>query len=296
MPKKTTKKVTRKVAKKVIKKVAKKTKRKAIRKVVKKTRAKTKPKKSTDIIISSPVDPDIKVVVASELADDQMIESEMMGEVLPFFVYEFSQGGNKIRGLTVKGVSEAVRRLNRDKKSGYNIRVNPKYLKIEHNLEQENEKGVQVSVFAENLVDGNSAWGIKFEAYQKTGRNGKYKNDFAVEKALSKAERNAKRKLMPEVAVLKIIEKLMNTEQGSVKQIDAPEVRQQIVGRAPLKASDPEEIKQTIRNAIAFAKKSEDVILLDERTQKSDNFDKGFKTEVHSLASLKVGELDNDKK
>ena len=276
--KKTTKKVTKKVAKKVVR-----------RSKVKNTKA----KKSTDIIISSPVDPDIKVVVASELADDQMIESEMAGEVLPFFIYEFKQGGKSVTGLTVKGVSEAVRRLNRDKKSGYNIRINPKYLKIEHNLEQEDEKGVQVSVFAENLVDGNSAWGIKFEAYQKTGRNGKYKNEFAVEKALSKAERNAKRKLMPEVAVLKIIEKLIGVSPDTVKQINAPEVRQQIVGAAPAKPSTPEEIEKAIRDAIRFAKKSGDVILIDEKTQGSNRFTVVFKKEIKNLANDKVNILDN---
>ncbi len=282
MPKKTTKKATKKVTKKVAKKV------------VKKTRAKTtKPKKSTDIIISSPVDPDIKVVMASELADDQMIEEELMGEVLPFFVYKFRCKGQDITGLTVKGVSEAVRRLNRNKKSGYNIRINPKYLKIEHNLEQEDEKGVQVSVFGENLVDGTSAWGIKFEAYWKVGKNGKYKNEFAVEKALSKAERNAKRKLMPEVTVLKMIEKMMNTDPNAVKQIEAPEVRQQIVSAAPPKASTPADIESTIRSAIKFATKSSYVIMVDERTQKSDKFNAKFKKEIHNLANGKVGELDN---
>ncbi len=279
-----TKKATKKATKKVVKKVAKK------------TRAKTTKPKSTDIIISSPVDPDIKVVMASELADDQMIESEMMGEVLPFFIYEFKQGGKPVRGLTVKGVSEAVRRLNRDKASGYNIRVNPKFLKVEHNLEQENEKGVQVSVFAENLVDGNSAWGIKFEAYWKAGKNGKYKNDFAVEKALSKAERNAKRKLMPEVAVLKIIEKLINSDPNAVKQINAPEVRQQIVSAAPVKASTPEEIKETIRLAIKTAKNSDTVIMFDEKTQESNKFDAKFKKEIKNLANRKVEELDNGAK
>lgn len=285
MPKKTTKKATKKVTKKMTKR--------AVKKAVKKTKVKRKPKKSTDIVISSPVDQSIKVVMASELADDQMIEEELMGEVLPFFVYKFQCKGQDITGLTVKGVSEAVRRLNRNKKSGYNIRINPEYLKIEHNLEQEDEKGVQVSVFGENLIDGTSAWGIKFEAYWKVGRNGKYKNDFAVEKALSKAERNAKRKLMPEVTVLKMIEKMINSDPKSVKQIEAPEARQQIVSAPPPKASTSADIESTIRSAIRFATKSDYAIMVDERTQKSDKFSTKFKKEIHILANKKVEELDN---
>ncbi len=57
--------------------------------------------------------------------------------------------------------------------------------------------------------------------------------------------------------------------------------------------SKPEDLKQVIRNAIARAKKSNDVILINERTQISDKFDAKFKKEIDSICSAKVDALDN---
>lgn len=251
-----------------------------------------KPAKKRDIIVVSPVDPSARFVVASEMADDKLIEAELMGEVLPFYIYQFEQQGKKTVGLSVKGVNEVVRRLNRDKKSGYNIRINPDHLKIEHNIDQAGDMGVQVSVYAENMLDGNSAWGIKFEAYQKTGRNGKYKNDFAAEKALSKAERNAKRKLIPEPVVVKMIEKMLAADPNAVQQIEAPRVQVTTVKPLPPKPSSPEEVKQLIRQGIAECKTVEKVMEFDRKTQES-GFDDAFKKEVRGLASTRVDQLNS---
>ena len=62
------------------------------------------------------------------------------------------------------------------------------------------------------------------------------------------------------------------------------------------KASTPADIKQTIKDAVARAKKSGDVISLDQKTQESKKFDAKFKKEIHALANKKVEELDNGKK
>lgn len=276
-PKKTTKKVTPK-------------KKTTAKKTAKRVSRATKPK-NTDIIVVSPVDPNSRIVVASEMADDQMIEAGLMGEVLPYFVYQFEQKGQTITGLTVKGVSEVVRRLNRDKKSGYNIRINPQYQKVEHNIDMDGVKGVQVSVYAENLLDGNSAWGIKFEAYKKTGRNGQYTNEFAVEKALSKAERNAKRKLIPETAATKMIEKLINEDPNSIKKLEAPAARPTIVKPLPPKPSSLEEVKDLVRRGVKAAKTVEIAMEFDRKTQASKDFDDAFKKEIRDTASLRVDEL-----
>jgi len=270
---KTLKKTTKKVPKKIAKK-------KTIRNTA-------KPK---DIIVTSPVDPSSKLVVAAEMSDDAIIEQELMGEVLPYFIYQFQQQGKTITGLTVKGVSEVVRRLNRDKKSGYNIRLNPNHCKIERDVEQDGQKGVAVTVYAENLLDGNSAWGTKFEPYKKTGRNGQYSNEFAVEKALSKAERNAKRKLIPEPAAVKMIEKLISEDPANVKQLAPPPLNARTVTALPAKKSSPEEVQDLIRRGVRAAKTVEIAMEFDKKTQAA-GFDASFKKEIRSLASARVDEL-----
>ncbi len=269
-----------------LKKTTKKAKPKKKKTAAKKT-IKRKPK---DIVMTSPVDPSAQLVVAAELSDDAIIEQELMGDVLPYFIYSFKQGGGSVTGLTVKGVSEVVRRLNRDKKSGYNIRINPKHLTIERDVEQDGQKGVSVAVYAENLIDGNSAWGIKFEAYKKTGRNGQYTNEFAVEKALSKAERNAKRKLIPETAATKMIEKLIGENPSNVKQLEPVSNQTQTITPLPQKPSSEEEKKNLIRRGIMLAKTITMAMEFDKRTQTS-KFDVSFKKEIRTLASKRVDEL-----
>ena len=275
-------------------------------KIQKAAKPKTKKQKiPADIVVISPVDPSASFVVASELADDSMIESELMGEVLPFFIYQFCEGRpackseqlaagqcthKKTTGMSVKGVNEVVRRLNRDKKSGYNIRLHPDHMRIERDVEQDGEKGVSVTVYAENMLDGNSAWGTKFEPYKKTGKNGKYANTFATEKALSKAERNAKRKLIPETAAAKMIEKMVSGGH-EVGFLDAPKPQAKTITPAPQRPSTPEEVQEIIRRGIQQAKTIEVVAQIDKKTHESNNFDKEFKKEVRELASKRIDEL-----
>ncbi|MCH7758975.1 hypothetical protein IID20_01300 [Patescibacteria group bacterium] len=282
------KKPTKKPAKKTTQKRS--SKKRSSKKKTTQKRKKRRVKQS--IIIQSPVDPSIQLVVASEMADDKMIEQEIMGEVLPYFIYQFKQGGKTITGLTVKGVSEVVRRLNRDKKSGYNIRINPKYQKTEHNIDQDGEIGVQVSVFGENLLDGNSGWGIKFEPYHKTGKNGKYKNEFAVEKALSKAERNAKRKLIPEQVAVMMIEKLIALDPKNVKQLEPPQSRPiEVIPVAP-KKSTPEELEKSLELMIGRTKDISVLIDIDKKLQDSKIYSAQFKKKMHSTISVKVTQLE----
>lgn len=270
------------------KKVTRTAKKKTAKKVVKKTT-----RKPRDIVITSPVNPNTQITVASEFADDAMIEAELMGEVLPHFVYKFTQKGQEIVGLSVKGVNETVRKLNQQKRSGTKIRLHPEHLLITRDVEYNGEKGVEVSVFAENLIDGNSAWGIKFESYTKQGKNGKYQNTFAVEKALSKAERNAKRKLIPEVAATKIIQSMLKNP-DNVKQIEAPKAQYRAVTPPKPKPTTPDEYEAQVMDYIRRAKTSDIVIKLDVQTQASDKFTPEAKERIRVAASSRVDELDQD--
>ena len=59
-------------------------KKKAQKKKAQKKRAQRKPKNKT-VVLPSPVDSSLSVVIASELADDALIEKEMMGHRLGEF-------------------------------------------------------------------------------------------------------------------------------------------------------------------------------------------------------------------
>ena len=289
-PKKTTKKVPQKKTPK--KKVAKKT------------------KKKKDIIVTSPVDSSKHFIVASEMADDLMIEHQLAtGELLPHFIYQFCMGKKpackpealrantcthkRQTGLSIYGVNEIVRRLNRSKNSGYKIRLSPDHLKIERNVEQDGQLGVSVSVYAENMLDTSSSWGSKFEAYEKIGKNGKYKNTFPVEKALSKAERNAKRKLIPEKAAIVLIKKLMTDVPEGVAYLNAPADQSVSVESLPPKSSTPAEVEDMIRRMIVNSKTSDEVLAIDKKSQESKLLSVKFKKEVRGLASKRVDELNS---
>lgn len=213
--------------------------KKPAKKTTKKKASKAKSKKLVQI--TSPIRPENQFYVASELADDQQIEAGLLGETLPHFIYEFcpkkcQQFKDKgkcehdtTKGLSVNGTNEVVRRLNRNNASGSKIRIAPEPPQIDE-MEMNGQRGIRVMVYGEDLVSGNGIWGAKFEPYIQYGKP----NTFAFEKALSKAQRNAKRALIPEKAAIALINKLIK-EKGAVKQLDAPDqtVRDIVVEPTP---------------------------------------------------------------
>jgi hypothetical protein len=266
---------------------------KKVAKAVKKTKIS---KKRDVMVVQSPVDPKVQFMIASEFADDEIIEAELVQRTMPYYVYSFPQDGKEVTGLSVKGVNETVRLLNRNKKSGYKIRIRPDSLIIERDVVMDNQKGVQVSVYAENLIDGNGGWGIKFEPYMKARkRGGTYKDNFALEKALSKAERNAKRKLIPEQTVIEMIKQLAKKPEN-VMHIEAPAtVREVDVYEQPQKTSR-EEVLRKFLVAVSNAKRKKDVRslrMIKDNLLASDTYDDEFKSkvvsEVHN-ALLSLGE------
>lgn len=253
-----------------------------------------KPKKQDGLVVmESPVNPGSQIVVASEFADDSIIEGELMGQALPHFIYQFEQEGKTVTGLSVKGVNEVVRRLNKDPRSGLKIRIRPEFQQITRDVEYNGEKGVEVMVFAENLVDGNSGFGIKFEPYMKQSRKGAYKNTFALEKALAKAERNAKRKLIPEVMATKMIEKLIKADPKTVQAIAAP--RYQTTASAPVLpvATTKEQKEKIVLDWVDKAKTGEILIAGLDKVMASNDYTDEFKKKVSQLISTKVDVLEN---
>lgn len=184
--------------------------------------------------ITSPIRPDVQMFVASEMADDNLIQQEIAGRASRTMIYElcaercaeFEKEGkckhDKQRGLSKTGVDEAVRMLNRNPASGSKIRISPTPPIINRDVVQNDQRGVEVMVYAEDLVNGNGTWASKFEAYAKIGRRGQPEaNPFALETAMSKAQRNAKQALIPQDLLGMIMDELAK-KPGAVAPLKTP--------------------------------------------------------------------------
>jgi len=142
-----------------------------------------------------------------ERADEEQILAELMGNFLNEFVYEFEQQGRKITGLSLAGVRETVRYMN---KNGIaRISISDREPKV-----REEDDWIEVWVYAKDELNGGGAWGIKRQ--QKKYVSGRL-NEFAMEQALSKAQRNAQRALIPENYVKEMITKFKG--QGKSKNL-----------------------------------------------------------------------------
>src|SRR3990167_811004 len=183
---------------------------------------KFKDKKPKEIKVISPIDPKQQFYMASEQADDQQIAEELIGTLATFYAYSFEQDGKKVTGLSTPGVREVVRYINKNyKKVGMKLVLDREKFEVKE-TEQNGQKGVQVIAWALDMISGMPYPGTKFEPYMKTGRKGVYANTFALEKATSKAIRNAFRGLFPETIVVELIKGF--EKGGKVKELTAADL------------------------------------------------------------------------
>lgn len=200
------------------------------RRKVSKTRVahkKTNSKGPKMIQVSSVTNPDVVFPLLAERADDSIIESEVIGKAAEYYIYEFPMEGKMVRGLSSKGVYETVRYINTNTaKTHMRLVLDKTTLHKEEVVRKESGKevqGIEVTVWADDLVSGQAYPGVKFEAYEKKGKNGWYANNFAVEKATTKAVRNAFRRHFPEQLVQKVIAKFAKDKSRILQLDSAPE-------------------------------------------------------------------------
>jgi len=137
----------------------------------------------------------VDLIVIDRL-DDDLIVQELQGRAVETWAYRFSEGGQEVTGLTVTGVEQACRESGRHGEA----------IRITDHTETETDDAFHAVVTAgryyvagdgrEVLVD--TAIGAKREPKLKwSPKNAKWYTDkFAFEKAISKAARNAKGKLL----------------------------------------------------------------------------------------------------
>ncbi len=151
-----------------------------------------------------------------ERADEQMVLDEIKGRAIDALVYEIKQGNETVTGLSLAGVRETARVMN--KQGQGRIHVSDKEPTI-----IETEDYFEVRVYGVDEQNGGGNWGIKRQ--DKKYRNGNL-NQFAYEQALAKAQRNALRGLIPEWFVKQMID-AYRAETGRVKTINQTAQRQQ---------------------------------------------------------------------
>lgn len=239
-------------------------------------------------LVRSAVNPDVRFFLASEMADDLAIEQSVLGKMVESCVYEFPQDGKPVRGLTVQGVKEAARIINTNPKSGMRIGMTDR-LWIKHDTEINGQKGVQVEVQAVDHVSGMSNWGVKFEPYKKFSKKTRqyYDDTFVVEKAVSKAQRNAIAGLIPLQLKTRIIQKF--AEQGKVVQLAPPPAVTTVV--KSVEKTKPQDLTAIIKHSIETTDDPSLLLSLAEKCEQSPKLEKASKIMLSTMAKTKANRM-----
>lgn len=136
-----------------------------------------------------------------ERKDEDQILSEIKGNVLQEFVYSFPQGNRKITGLSYAGVKQ--------------IALEMGSLHVCEPILLENDGNWIAKVKAIDVHRNLEMWGVSSQPKKMTYKNGvEVDDDFCIQKAVSKAERNALRKLMPERIIIEMVKEWQQKNNG----------------------------------------------------------------------------------
>jgi hypothetical protein len=185
----------------------------------------SKPREQDLVVRGAAIDPQAPYRVMDR-HDEKQILDELLGRQLDVMVYSFD---NKT-DLSYAGVQEVVRTLNA--RGATRIRVVAAPPPIFDEVVDEGETFIQATAYAEDTLNGGGAWGTATEPKYMRLRNGNTKLDsFARTKALSKAQRNAEKALIPEefrqlliAMFLKDKRRVKQIESGLLHEEDLPEL------------------------------------------------------------------------
>jgi hypothetical protein len=152
---------------------------------------------------------DAEVYQMMDKRDEEQIVASLQGKYLDEFVYSFQQGGKMIEGLSWLGIQEAARAYG-------GIQCSIDKMKIE-----DKKDDIVVYVEAFDNQTQSSSIGVGVQAKMMLTYKGIIEDPFAIQKAVSKAQRNAKKQLLPQQLLKQWIEKhrkaKSNGDNGSLK-------------------------------------------------------------------------------
>lgn len=163
-----------------------------------------KPAQTTVLVSKEAEKPSEEVFKEFEQRDEKQIEQELLGEVIEEYVYTFGSGAYEVTGLSWKGVKEVARRMG-------NIEI--KDLRL---IEKDESWIAQCK--AVDHTNRFELYGAAQQAKTMQLKTGEQKPDpFALPKAVSKAQRNALRGVIPETIVKKVMVQILGKEKVEKK-------------------------------------------------------------------------------
>lgn len=152
--------------------------------------------------------------------DESQALAELKGASLQEYVYSFEDKGVKVTGLSLVGVRETVREMNKRGFSRTGIAERAPII-------NETDNYIEVQTYAKDELNGGGYWGIKRQDKLTRKKDGSTTpNRFCMEQALSKAQRNAMRGLIPEPFVKEMIATYLG--QGKGRKVSTSEVQKSL--------------------------------------------------------------------
>jgi len=157
--------------------------------------------------------------------DEEQILAEIKGNIITEMFYSFNIEGRKVTGVSWVGTKEIARQYGN---------INMDFIKCE-----ETPDSYIAIVKATDTKRGTSLLGTAMQSKNMTTRNGEVADRFAYTKAVSKAQRNAIRAIIPERYLLEMYE--LFTKGINFKTPEAPRKKVQAKTRVKEDKIDPEE-------------------------------------------------------
>lgn len=137
-----------------------------------------------------------------EKRDEEQILAELKGELLEDFVYSFEVGGRKVTGLSWAGVKEAARRMGSIKMLSLDI--------------DDLGDSWMARAKVKDLVNDLEMYGVSLQSKTMKSKGREIIDVFALQKCVSKAQRNAIRSILPEKFIAKMIEWTLENKKGGL--------------------------------------------------------------------------------
>lgn len=152
-------------------------------------------------------------------ADDEQIIAELQGGVIEEYAYQFKSGDQTVTGLSLAGVMAVAQNM------GGITCGQPVWVITDDEI--------TCDISATDHGRGLTVWGTATEMREMQTRNGPKPDKFARAKALSKAQRNAIRKVIPETVATRMLKQYLSGKRPEARRPIAQPPRQNAPQLAP---------------------------------------------------------------
>lgn len=176
---------------------------------------------TTGELLPAPRNLNSELFVDFDRRDDDQIMKELMGAAVEEYVYSFPQDGKTVMGLSLTGVMAVAQNMG-------GITCGQPVWTVD-------DAEITCDISATDHKNGLTVWGTATQLRVMKTRNGDKADTFARGKALSKAQRNAIRKLIPEQIAVEMLRMFING--GKPQRGNAP--RQQPQQQRQVRQPEP---------------------------------------------------------